>query len=268
MSSSTGTQPLLDHIVILVSHTTLLSLPTQLKDTFIVAPGGEHADGLTLNRLILLQDGVYIELIAFHDNADPERRKNHRWGQLPEDTVIDWAYTLPHAEDFGQIQQRVKDVGTGYTYDDPVSGGRKRPDGEVLKWAVAAARKSDGKPSPRGRLPFWCLDRTPRELRVPYENSSETEHPSGAKGIASVELFIPKEEVASLSETYSAIHDLGKTEGRSWHYKVPSQTVNEHGSVTLRDEGTKKDIVVVFVGTKNSPAEVEIVPGLFVRFTS
>lgn len=199
MSSAPDTLPILDHIVILVSETTLSQLPTQLADAFTVAPGGEHADGLTLNRLILLEDGVYIELIAFHDDADPERRKNHRWGQLPENTVIDWAHTLPHAEDFGRVQQRVKTADAGFTYDDPVPGGRKRPDGQVLKWAVAAARKSDGQPSARGRLPFWCLDGTPRELRVPYENNPETEHTSGARGIARVEIYVPHAKTLALT---------------------------------------------------------------------
>lgn len=269
MSSFPNTLPILDHIVILVSQTTLLQLPTQLKDAFIVAPGGEHADGLTLNRLILLQDGVYIELIAFHDHADPVRRKNHRWGQLPENTIIDWAYTLPHADNFGSVQQRVKDADAGYRYDDPVPGGRKRPDGEVLKWSVAAARKSDGQPSARGRLPFWCLDRTPRELRVPYENNPETEHPSGAKGVARVELYVPAEDIAALSETYSAIHqESSKTGIHEWHYKVPSTKDNENGRLYLQSDEKKKGIVVLFLGTKNSPGEVELVPGLFVQFTS
>lgn len=269
MASFSDTHPVLDHIVILVSQTTLLQLPTHLKDTLTVAPGGEHADGLTLNRLILLEDGVYIELIAFHDDTDPERRKAHRWGQLPENTIIDWAYTLPQADDFSAVQRRVKDKDAGYTYDDPVPGGRTRPDGEVLKWSVAAARKGDGQPSPRGRLPFWCLDRTPRELRVPYENNTETEHASGAKGIASVEIYVSPDDISSLSEAYDAIHQkaTSKEDGR-WDYKVPSTTVNQDGTILLKSHETKKDIVVVFLGTKDSPAKVEIVPGLFVRFTS
>ena len=57
--------PILDHIVILVPHETLTNLPPWLTDAFTVLEGGRHADGVTENKLILLQDGVYFELIAF-----------------------------------------------------------------------------------------------------------------------------------------------------------------------------------------------------------
>src|SRR5690625_157113 len=124
MSGPAGPRPTLDHIVILVSHQTLQTIPDRLQDVLVVAPGGAHADGLTSNKLILLADGVYIEFIAFFDDVDPERRRRHRWGNLKENNIVDWAYTLPHEGGFGAVQQRVADAQAGYTYDDPVAGGR------------------------------------------------------------------------------------------------------------------------------------------------
>ncbi|OAQ84912.1 glyoxalase-like domain-containing protein [Purpureocillium lilacinum] len=120
MSGPAGPRPTLDHIVILVSHQTLQTIPDRLQDVLVVAPGGAHADGLTSNKLILLADGVYIEFIAFFDDVDPERRRRHRWGNLKENNIVDWAYTLPHEGGFGAVQQRVADAQAGYTYDDPV----------------------------------------------------------------------------------------------------------------------------------------------------
>ncbi|KND86987.1 hypothetical protein TOPH_08371 [Tolypocladium ophioglossoides CBS 100239] len=227
MFSHADARPSLDHIVILVSHATLVGLPDRLKASFIVAPGGTHADGLTSNRLILFEDGVYIELIAFFDDIDPDRRKRHRWGQLKEGAVIDWAYTLRHESDFAAVQQRVDNAQAGFTYGDPVSGGRTKPDGTVLKWAVAVARNAQGNASGPGSLPFWCLDRTDRQLRVPYEKDhQQTQHPCGARGVSWLALSVPEQEVAALGRVYDAIHHQSSSASGSsqgWHFDVPAR---------------------------------------------
>ncbi|OCL03243.1 hypothetical protein AOQ84DRAFT_392409, partial [Glonium stellatum] len=71
--------PQLDHIVILLPHADLLNPPAWLTKHFTISPGGRHADNRTENKLILFQDGSYIELIAFIDD-DPARRAGHWWG--------------------------------------------------------------------------------------------------------------------------------------------------------------------------------------------
>ena len=62
----------LDHIVI-----TVTDLARARADYgrlgFEVLEGGEHADGVTHNALVVLADGTYLELIAFQQPA-PERR--------------------------------------------------------------------------------------------------------------------------------------------------------------------------------------------------
>ncbi|KAK7464143.1 hypothetical protein VKT23_006308 [Stygiomarasmius scandens] len=53
-----------------------------------VLPGGQHADGLTENALIILADGIYLELISFihppefygpPQSPERQRRDNHWW---------------------------------------------------------------------------------------------------------------------------------------------------------------------------------------------
>jgi hypothetical protein len=66
------------HIIILVPYELLTSPPSWLTSAFTVSPGGRHADNRTENRLILLADGSYIELIAFI-NDDPALREGHWW---------------------------------------------------------------------------------------------------------------------------------------------------------------------------------------------
>ncbi|XWW99115.1 hypothetical protein V2A60_007123 [Cordyceps javanica] len=203
-------KPLLDHIVVLVDHHTLSGIDERLKGLFTVAPGGRHADGLTRNRLILFQDGTYIELIAFVDTADPEARKKHRWGSPPlgEGTVVDWACSLREERQFAQIRRRVTDAQAGFSYGDLTPGGRERPDGTVLRWATGSAANADGTPAFPGTLPFWCLDRTPRGLRVPYESSPElTSHASGARGISRVVVEAPAGGISHLPDVYDAIFE-------------------------------------------------------------
>ncbi|KAK5989745.1 hypothetical protein PT974_08005 [Cladobotryum mycophilum] len=267
MATQSAPQPTLDHIVILVFHSTLLVLPERLKDHFVVSPGGEHADGLTSNKLILFQDGVYIELIAFYDDADPEARKKHRLGNLKENTIIDWAYTLPHEEDFAAVQQRVRDASTGITYDDPVPGGRTKPDGTVLKWSIGAARDANGQGIRPGSLPFWCLDRTPRNLRVPYENNTEqTQHPCGARGVSRLRLSERKEEVNDVSKVYGAIHQVNDPDD-AWNFHVPSNSTGARHTISVSGED-ESGVKLALLGSEGSPSFIEILPGLVVKIES
>jgi hypothetical protein len=146
--------PQLDHIIILVP-----SLETALAYNsagFAVAPGGQHADGLTENALIVLTDGVYIELITFSTSTTSAQRTRHWWG-TKGDGLIDWSI----AESAGR--NLIEEIGENEAYGLPVQGGRRTPDGKELKWDVVFPNKGE-----RGRLPFFCSDKTPREWRVIY----------------------------------------------------------------------------------------------------
>jgi len=253
MSSHTAQTPILDHFVILVSHKTLLRISEYTDGQFTLAPGGTHADGLTTNKLILLPDGVYLEFIAFFDDVDPEKRRQHRWGNEKEGTIIDWAFTLPSENDFGTIQQRVQDAATGFSYTNPIPGGRTKPDGTVLQWAICAPKGEQGNGVAPGSMPFWCLDRTPRAHRVPYEVDAHlTRHTNGVQGVSSVLVQIPDGGDVKLKGTYDAIF------GRAWKYWVPSLSKTSQHSVSL--SGGKAAIHLVFHGSKDG--QVELLPGL------
>ncbi|KGO63987.1 hypothetical protein PITC_013550 [Penicillium italicum] len=245
--------PILDHIVLLVSHKTLLGISEHVEGQFTLAPGGTHADGLTTNKLILLPDGVYLEIIAFFDNIDPEKRRSHRWGNEKEDTIVDWAFTLRSENDFSAVQRRFEGADTNASYTDPIAGGRTKPDGTVLKWAVCVPKDGQGKVVP-GSLPFWCLDRTPRTNRVPYEvEPNLAQHPNGVQGISSVSVQVPEGELSNFKGAYDAIF------GGPWNYEVPSgSTAGKHG-ISL--SGGDASIRLVFNGSKEG--KVELLPGLF-----
>ena len=259
-------RPSLDHIVILIPHDDLLTLSDRLLHHFVVAPGGTHADGLTSNKLILLPDGVYIEFIAFAKDADPEQRRKHRWGNLKENTIIDWALTVPSESDFAAVQQRVLDSSAGFSYHDPIPGGRKREDGVTLEWAISAARDAQGNAIIPGHLPFWCLDRTPRHLRVPYLEQVElTQHPSGVLGISSVSVSVPEAQVSDLSKVYDAVYPSEGSTGlapRNWHYEVPSELQDGRRIISLSANEGEAAVTLTFYG--ETQWEVELLPGLMV----
>ncbi|KAE8136336.1 glyoxalase-like domain-containing protein [Aspergillus pseudotamarii] len=258
--------PNLDHIVILIPHDDLLTLSDRLQPYFVIAPGGTHADGLTSNKLILLPDGVYIEFIAFAKDADPEQRRKHRWGNLKENTIIDWALTLPSESDFAAVQQRVLDSRAGFSYQDPIPGGRKREDGVTLEWAISAARDAQGNAIIPGHLPFWCLDRTPRPLRVPYQEQLElTQHPSRVLGISSVSVSVPEAQVSDLATVYDAIYTSEGSTGlapRNWHYEVPAGL--HEGRRTISLSANKGEAAVTLTLYGEMQWEVELLPGLIV----
>lgn len=200
-----GPKPILDHIVILVPHETLVNLPSWLTDAFTVLQGGRHADGVTENKLILFQDGVYLELIAFVPGKE-EEREAHKWGRRREGHIIDWANTLQSEDDLEAIRSRVDAARTGISYSGPISGGRITPGGTELKWVISSPSLDDKGGFVGGEVPFWCLDRTSRDLRVPYHLESNVKHTCGAVGVHRVAIYVKDEELfQTLKATYDAL---------------------------------------------------------------
>ncbi|KAF3080677.1 hypothetical protein TWF102_002130 [Orbilia oligospora] len=180
---------LLDHIIVLVPHAELKDPPKSLTDNFNITNGGRHADGKTENKLIVFKDGSYIELISFINDL-PENRAGHWWGSKPYG-IVDWAFTnqIDYKSNYEALISRLADTQRGspgaYSYATPQLGGRIRPDGVKLEWAVTFPTKKEGEDTETTRpsnLPFYCHDITPRDNRV----NGETEHPCGAVGIREV----------------------------------------------------------------------------------
>lgn len=263
-ADSTNSRPVLDHVVILVSETVLATLPDRLKDYFTVVTGGEHTGGQTFNKLIIFQDGSYIELIAFFDRVAPEDRKTHRWGSSKENTIVDWAFTLPDEANFVHVQKRVAEAKGGITYDDPWNMGRKRPDGVELKWSIGASRQADGNPPPPGTVPFWCLDQTERKLRVPYQDNPETKQPAGILGISGVRISVPEAKYEDVKKVYAGILD-GKNHTvteNSWEAVVPTLLASGAPVITVDSSPDDRKIAIKLAGSANSPKTIEVLPGL------
>ncbi|KAF5988119.1 hypothetical protein FBULB1_1587 [Fusarium bulbicola] len=270
--------PILDHFAILVSYQTLQTVTQSLKDSLLVIDGGAHADGLTVNKLIHLADGTYLEFIAFVEGVDPEKRRAHRWGNLEEGKIADWAHTLPSEADYAQLQKRVADGGNGVTYGDLTSLQRHRPDGVLMKCLVSVALNAEGGRIFPGTVPFWCVDETERHLRSPFkaENGDGlheyTKHPSHAKGVSKVTVLLPEKDIATYKPVYDAIHNQNATsgsDGYSWPYDLPAGPNSGSNQVVLSKlEGGngKAEIKLTLLGTKKSPKSIELLPGLVVDF--
>ncbi|PNS16472.1 hypothetical protein CAC42_206 [Sphaceloma murrayae] len=195
--------PKIDHIIVGLPYGQLQDLPRWLTDNFTIAPGGRHADEKTENKLIVFKDGSYIELIAFIDD-DPEKKKGHWWGEHGAG-YIDWAFTSNSADDIHAVNDRIDRVKPGLLhgvrYRPPQPGGRTKPDGNEIKWKVTFPEHVR-----RGEVPFWCHDVTPREMRVPKDDSLTT-HPCGALGVGRVTLVVPDQKLDPFQELFSAVFD-------------------------------------------------------------
>ncbi|KAH8730841.1 glyoxalase-like domain-containing protein [Phaeosphaeriaceae sp. PMI808] len=209
----TSTQ-LLDHLILFVPanpDTKLPELPPFFKNNFTITPGGFHADGATSNVLILLADGCYIEVISFIDDG---KVAQHWWG--PEATFIgwkDWCLTNLKSpeENHGNV---------GETHIEPIHGGRKRPDGIDVKWAVTFPKGKNGGQDVRGQIPFFCHDITERNVRVPL-SAEKTSHACGALGVHQLTVIVKNQ--ALLDQTrgaYKSILGGVETEGQSKNFQI------------------------------------------------
>ncbi|MGI8587465.1 MAG: VOC family protein [Chloroflexia bacterium] len=172
----------LDHIVILVDDLAE-GMESYTALGFTVTPGGEHAGGLTHNALVALEDGSYLELLAFrHPVAS---------GEVPgglSALTRRWLERAPAGEgllDFALLPTEINaDIAAaaerGLALEGPLPGGRRRPDGQEVAWSLGIPATPD--------LPFLCADLTPRELRVPC--GAARKHANGAVGVAGVSVVV------------------------------------------------------------------------------
>ncbi len=174
----------IDHLVIVVND-----LDQAAKDYaelgFTVVFGGRHPVG-SHNALISLQDGAYLEIIAFYRDA-----VDHRWWEplSKGERFVDFCFQTDDLRgDTNKLQA------AGVTINDPVPWSRKRPDGYELKWLLSLATDSH-----RGVAPFLIEDITPRSERVPQESK----HPNGVTGIERVTVAVG--ELGQIEKWYGAL---------------------------------------------------------------
>ncbi|TIA99217.1 hypothetical protein E3P94_00504 [Wallemia ichthyophaga] len=172
----------LDHLVFLCADLNAVAANFTAAG-FTVQNGGTHADGRTENMLLVLRDGVYIELIAFVDSS---KKHSHFWAdKLPG--WIDWAC----------LGVKRGETGIEEFYDEPIDGGRLLADGTRIQWSVSFPHKH----YPRGSIPFYCGDKTPRKLRVP----DSLEHTNGVQGVKALTLLCNDTALQASVFLYSSI---------------------------------------------------------------
>jgi hypothetical protein len=198
-------QQCLDHLILFVPAnptTKLPEVPPCFSKNFTLTPGGFHADGATSNTLILLADGCYIELISF---INASLAPSHWWG--PDADFVGWKdWCLTNSLSPKENHEAVKD-----SHAEPIRGGRKRADGIDVAWAVTFPKGEKGGQGIRGRVPFFCHDITPRNVRVPLDEMKTT-HPCGALGVRQLTVIV--RDQAFLDETKTCYQALVASSGR------------------------------------------------------
>lgn len=212
-----------DHIVLLVDTPFFENLPAWVTDNFTVTTGGYHEGQPSRNKLVIFEDGSYLEFFNWYDqppSLDKENLPMRFWGPKPPG-LIDFAITdttQSAEESVGAVNERLsggaeKDAGLGVRFGKPIAGSRKKADGVEIKWKVTRPEFSQAVKTPgaelfaNGRIdvPFFCHDVTPRTDRVPYKDEKKTTHPCGAVGIAACEILVPKHLHAEYASVYSKI---------------------------------------------------------------
>ncbi|KAI0008107.1 hypothetical protein F4779DRAFT_588988 [Xylariaceae sp. FL0662B] len=196
--------PVLYHATILVPYDFLTTPPASITELFTLTRRGRHSDGFIESKIVLFEDGTYLDFIAYVPDVDLDAREHHRYGKCEEGTVVDWAVRFISKEEgpealswekqFEAMQLRVRDAGTGVIYLEPVdmciqaaNGSSHRYKGSYpeqgghLEWT----RELDIIP---GEVPFWVFD--PSSTKIFQGGEDNTRHPSGVTGLASIEVNI------------------------------------------------------------------------------
>ncbi|KAL5390073.1 hypothetical protein DPSP01_002129 [Paraphaeosphaeria sporulosa] len=160
-----------------------LTQPLPIKELRLTPP----------DTLILLADGCYLELISFLPSAPSDKVSAHWWSHYATSPGwADWCLT-------NDLTPEANHASIEASHKTPVHGGRQRPDGVDVKWAVTFPQGE------RGLTPFFCHDTTPREIRVPLSDE-KMKHPSGVLGVQSLTVMV--DSTASLDATRATYKTL------------------------------------------------------------
>jgi catechol 2,3-dioxygenase-like lactoylglutathione lyase family enzyme len=195
-----------DHIVILVEDLEQAIADYQAAG-FNAFYGGEHSDGSTHNALVIFEDGAYLELIAFKRDNEKHRWHRHR---AHGPGLVDYALSPDSAAAvIAAARER------GLELNGPTPGGRKRPDGQEVRWEIGSPLSDD--------LPFLCGDVTPRALRVP--EGEVRKQANGVGGVAAIAVAV--KDPAASSARYAAL--LGQ-EAQNNIFNLGECQISLHGA--------------------------------------
>jgi len=182
----------LDHIIIAVRNLEQAMQHYRQHD-FTVTYGGVHASGTTHNALIVFKDGTYLELMALTGEEKGSGNESDYSDLLKGKTgIVGYAVASRKLEhDLSAIRER------GIDMPEPQYGSRLRADGVRLEWITAM--------HPEHVSPFFIEDRTPREHRIPREESPLT-HANGVQGIGG--LMFDSPNAWQMAEYYESLLDI------------------------------------------------------------
>ena len=193
----------LHHIVILVKDLQK-AIDDYVKLGFTVASGGVHFGGISQNALILLEDATYLELLAIRPGIKTFLLKalyktgilglfrKSKFGMAyrfygrafdSNEGIIDFALL---SDDLSGDISRIRKQGIFLT--KPLSAGRHRPDGNVLRWKMLTPDIKE--------LPFLITDLKPHITPDP----KAFKHANGVSGLEGLALVIPEHSYQTMQD--------------------------------------------------------------------
>ena len=120
----------LDHLVWAAGDLDAGAARMAARVGMVPRPGGSHPQWGTRNRLLGLEDGAYLEVVAPDPNiAVPEAGRAFGVDTAGEGGLVTWA---ARCDDLREAAHRLDALGV--EPGEVASGQRVRPDGRVLRW--------------------------------------------------------------------------------------------------------------------------------------
>ena len=182
----------IDHLVIAVTDPDAAAADLETRLGLKPGGGGRHEALGTYNRLVWLGD-TYLELIGVFDPelaagswvGAPTLRALERGGGLAT-----WAIATDAIDDdVSDLRARGSDLA------EPAAGERRRPDGEVVRWRLAAAPRLDP-----GLPPFLIEHDTGAAEWTPAERATRAAGTAGTAHLTVLELSV--EDVNRTSQAF------------------------------------------------------------------
>ncbi|KAA8647361.1 uncharacterized protein ATNIH1004_006054 [Aspergillus tanneri] len=196
-----------DHVLIQLSTPDFESPPSWLTENFTIIEGGTHTGNRTQNKLIILPDNTYIELLNI---IRPQDDFHGYPGDFALTTISPFSANDNYRRLTGALAHPPGDGGLGVTYTPPQAGGRTTPRGEEIRWELVRPSYSntdsilEGTAKRPTDTPFFCHDVTDRGLRVPMDPTGR-KHSSGASGLEAIEVLVPREKVQAYMDLYTSV---------------------------------------------------------------
>ncbi len=182
----------IDHLVIAVTDPDAAAADLETRLGLTPGGGGRHDLLGTYNRLVWLGD-TYLELIGVFDPelaaaswvGAPTLRALERGGGLAT-----WAIATDAIDDdVSDLRARGSDLA------EPAAGERRRPDGEVVRWRLAAGPRLDP-----GLPPFLIEHDSGAAEWTPVERATRADGPAGTAHLTVLELSV--EDVNRTSQAF------------------------------------------------------------------